>query len=226
MSDPLVLIFNGRNQGRLPKKSSVFCFVMKIPLPLLTRQDGFPEFFIKFLGSLPGFQHTRVLANRFFRRVTGHLHKLGINVFNIPLFVCNDNGSRTLLHRFGKLSYFFVRNASFGGVEKRYDSTRHFPVDPLGERPVLHGKTGAIGTPQTFIFNMNSLTFAQHLAYFTGIGRYWVPLHIRMMDHLVNILAQKLVCAFVAQHSETGRIGKSTIPFKINPINRFSRRVQ
>ncbi|OQA54869.1 MAG: hypothetical protein BWY42_01610 [Candidatus Omnitrophica bacterium ADurb.Bin277] len=73
---------------------------------------------------------------------------------------------------------------------------------------------------------MNSPAFVQHLAYFTGIGRYRFPLHIRMMDHLVYIPAQKLFRVFVTQHPETGRIGKSTIPFKINPVNRFGRRVE
>ena len=116
MGDAARGVADGRDGGAFPVEFAVLFFVVEFAAPFLSRLDGSPKHPVGFRAHLAGFQDARILAQHFRQGVTGERDELGIDVFNVPGRIGNDDRGGTLFHRNGQLVEFFLHPLAFGNV--------------------------------------------------------------------------------------------------------------
>ncbi len=79
-------------------------------------RDRVPQSFVLCKRRFAGFQNSRILAQRFCIGVIRNLGELGIDVFDVAIFIGDDDRYRALLHRARKLAQLVFRTLAFGNV--------------------------------------------------------------------------------------------------------------
>ena len=93
-------------------------------------------------------------------------------------------------------------------------------------RPVLHEKTGAIGSPQDFLGQVTRHARPDRAVDDAFLGGVWSPVRSCVVHELVHVLPQQIVRFFIPEKEQAGGITERAEAIQIESIDRLLGRVQ